>query len=83
VIFAIEYSLIVAYEEGVLESIFGADYLEYKRRTPRWVPGLPSARETGPHDWGEAWKSEISTFMQYVAIVVALWVKQKLIGSVG
>ena len=38
VIFAIEYTLIVAYEEGVLESIFGAEYLEYKKRTPRWVP---------------------------------------------
>jgi protein-S-isoprenylcysteine O-methyltransferase Ste14 len=80
-IFALEYTLIVAYEEGVLESIFGAEYLEYKRRTPRWLPGPPKVRETGPHDWGEAWKSEISTFMQYVAIVVALWVKQKLIWS--
>lgn len=80
VIFAIEYTLIVAYEEGVLESIFGAEYLEYKTRTPRWMPRPPSLKETGPHDWGEAWKSEISTFMQYVAIVVALWVKQKLIG---
>jgi protein-S-isoprenylcysteine O-methyltransferase Ste14 len=82
VIFAIEYTLIVAYEEGVLESIFGALYVEYKKRTPRWVPRPPSVKETGPHDWGEAWKSEVSTFMQYVAIVVALWVKQKLIGKV-
>ncbi len=81
VIFAIEYTLIVAYEEGVLESIFGAEYLEYKTRTPRWVPRPPSATEAGPHDWGEAWKSEISTFMQYVAIVVALWGKQRLIGT--
>lgn len=81
VIFAIEYTLIVAYEEGVLESIFGAEYLEYKRRTPRWLPGPPKVRETGPHDWGEAWKSEISTFMQYVAIVIALWVKQRLLWS--
>jgi protein-S-isoprenylcysteine O-methyltransferase Ste14 len=37
-IFGVEYTLIVAYEEGVLESIFGADYLEYRQRTPRWVP---------------------------------------------
>src|SRR3954447_9029856 len=29
-IFAVEYTLIVAYEEGVLESIFGAEYLAYK-----------------------------------------------------
>jgi len=77
-IFAIEYALIVAYEEGVLESIFGADYLEYKHRTPRWIPAPPPVREAGPHDWGEAWRSEISTFMQYVAIGIALYVKQRL-----
>src|ERR1700712_1635605 len=34
-LFAIEYSLIVAYEEGVLESIFGREYLDYKPTTPR------------------------------------------------
>src|SRR5438874_8057837 len=75
VIFAIEYTLIVAYEEGVLESIFGAEYLESKPRTPRWIPRPPAVRGSGPRDWGEAWKSEVSTFMQYIAIVVALWVK--------
>ena len=80
-IFAVEYTLIVAYEEGVLESIFGAEYLGYKARTPRWVPRPPPAKETGPHDWTEAWRSEVSTFMQYVAIVIALWVKQTLIGA--
>lgn len=78
VVFGIEYTLIVAYEEGVLESIFGAEYLEYKKRTPRWVPRRPSVKETGPHDWGEAWRSEISTFMQYLAIGIALYVKQRL-----
>ena len=36
IIFAIEYTLIVRYEEGVLESIFGQEYLDYKARTPRW-----------------------------------------------
>src|SRR4051812_27437886 len=38
VIFAIEYTLIVRYEEGVLETIFGQEYLAYKQRTPRWFP---------------------------------------------
>jgi protein-S-isoprenylcysteine O-methyltransferase Ste14 len=78
VIFAIEYTLIVAYEEGVLESIFGAEYLEYKKHTPRWVPRPPVAKDSGPHDWSEAWKSEISTFMQYVALIIAFYVKQRL-----
>jgi protein-S-isoprenylcysteine O-methyltransferase Ste14 len=79
VIFAIEYYYIVRYEEGVLESIFGAEYLEYKKRTPRWFPKPPAVKETGPHDWGEAWRSEISTFLQYIAIAIAFWLKQRFI----
>jgi protein-S-isoprenylcysteine O-methyltransferase Ste14 len=77
VIFAIEYTFIVAYEEGVLESIFGREYLDYKKTTPRWVPSAPKLRESGPHDWGEAWKSEISTFLQYAALVAVFAVKQR------
>src|ERR1700755_3149377 len=38
VLFAVEYTLIVRYEEGVLESIFGQEYLDYKSQTPRWLP---------------------------------------------
>lgn len=78
VIFAIEYTFIVAYEEGVLESIFGREYLDYKKTTPRWVPSAPKERETGPHDWREAWKSEISTFLQYAALVAVFALKQRL-----
>ena len=81
VIFAIEYSLIVRYEEGVLESIFGEEYLAYKRRTPRWIPRPPGARGAAPadarYDWGEAWKSELSTFGQYVVLVIAFLVKER------
>ena len=78
VLFAIEYTLIVRYEEGVLESIFGAPYLAYKATTPRWFPHAPHAREPGQHDWAEAWRSEISTFMQYVALAAVFVVKQRL-----
>lgn len=80
-IFAIEYYYIVRYEEGVLESIFGAEYLAYKEKTPRWFPRPPAVKETGPHDWGEAWRSEISTFLQYIAIVVAFWIKERVISN--
>jgi len=76
VLFAIEYTLIVRYEEGVLESIFGEEYLEYKARTPRWLPRPPSVAERGEHHWGEAWRSEVSTFMQYAVIAAAFAVKQ-------
>lgn len=78
VVFAVEYYFIVAYEEGVLESIFGREYLAYKKTTPRWIPNPPKSRESGPHHWGEAWKSETSTFLQYVALVMAFAAKEYL-----
>lgn len=77
-LFALEYSLIVRFEEGVLESTFGAEYLAYKGRTPRWLPRPPRAADGGPHAWGEAWRSEISTLLQYVAVAGALVVKDVL-----
>jgi protein-S-isoprenylcysteine O-methyltransferase Ste14 len=77
VIFAIEYSLIVRYEEGVLESIFGEEYLAYKRRTPRWLPRLPVVREEGVYDLSEALWSERSTIMQYAALIVAFYIKMR------
>jgi protein-S-isoprenylcysteine O-methyltransferase Ste14 len=76
-IFALEYGFIVRYEEGVLESIFGQEYLDYKARTPRWFPSPPSAKEEGPHDWAEAVRSERSTFMQYAALILAFWLKER------
>jgi protein-S-isoprenylcysteine O-methyltransferase Ste14 len=78
VLFAVEYTLIVAYEEGVLESIFGREYLAYKETAPRWIPRPPSHPETGPHDWGEAWRSEISTFAQYGALALVFGLKQRV-----
>lgn len=78
VLFAVEYTLIVRYEEGVLESHFGHEYLAYKARTPRWFPRTPQERvEPGPHDWGEAARSEVSTVLQYVFLVAAFVVKQR------
>jgi protein-S-isoprenylcysteine O-methyltransferase Ste14 len=77
VLFAIEYSLIVRYEEGVLESIFGAEYLAYKRETPRWFPRFFARLKGGEHDWGEAVRSELSTFLQYIALLIAFILKQR------
>lgn len=73
VLFAVEYYYIVRYEEGVLESIFGAEYLSYKERTPRWLPRSPAGGHGGEFHWAEAWKSEISTFLQYT-VIIALFV---------
>ena len=77
-LFALEYTLIVRYVEGVLESIFGAEYLAYKGATPRWLPRPPRRAEHGAHEWGEAWRSELSTFMQYAALAAAFAVKARV-----
>lgn len=82
VLFAIEYTLIVRYEEGVLESIFGAEYLRYKDRTSRWFPRPPGDEEEGEHHWGEAWRSEVSTFLQYIAITAAFIAKDRFFQNV-
>jgi protein-S-isoprenylcysteine O-methyltransferase Ste14 len=79
ILFAIEYSLIVRYEEGVLESIFGGEYVAYKERTSRWFPRPPAQVASGEHDWPEALRSERSTFAQYAALGAAFWVKTHLI----
>ena len=76
-LFALEYTLIVRYEEGVLESIFGREYLRYKDRTPRWFPRPPGTDEEGEHHWVEAWRSEVSTFLQYAVLTAAFVVKQR------
>ena len=76
VLFAIEYSLIVRFEEGVLESTFGDEYLAYKSRTPRWLP-RPSHASGGEMDWTQAWRSELSTFLQYVILIAAFVVKSR------
>jgi len=76
-LFAVEYTFIVLYEEGVLESIFGAEYLAYKHRTARWFPRPPADDEEGEHHWDEAWRSETSTFLQYLVIAGLFILKQK------
>jgi len=78
IVFAIEYTLIVRYEEGVLESIFGQEYLDYKQRTPRWFGRPPTHSTSGPHDWKEAIWSERSTFLQYLALGAAFYYKGTL-----
>ncbi|HEX2722631.1 MAG TPA: isoprenylcysteine carboxylmethyltransferase family protein [Gemmatimonadaceae bacterium] len=78
-LFAAEYGLIVRYEEGVLESTFGRQYLDYKNCVPRWLPKKPAEPVEGEHDWRAAWKSERSTFAQYAVLMAAFFAKEHLI----
>ena len=83
-LFAVEYELIVRYEEGVLESIFGREYLDYKNETPRWIPRPPRGEQApGEYHWGEAFRSEISTFLQYAVLILAFWIKSRIVEGSG
>lgn len=83
-LFAVEYELIVRYEEGVLESIFGREYLDYKNETPRWIPRPPrGAQPAGEYHWREALRSEISTFLQYAVLLLAFWIKSQIVEGSG
>lgn len=76
VLFMVEYYFIIRYEEGVLESFFGPQYLAYKARTPRWLPDLRVSAASAELRWGEALRSESSTFLQYAALLIVFIGKQ-------
>lgn len=40
IIIALVYNKMVNYEEKVLESLFGDDYLAHKKKVPKWIPKL-------------------------------------------
>jgi protein-S-isoprenylcysteine O-methyltransferase Ste14 len=83
-LFALEYELIVRYEEGVLESIFGREYLDYKNETPRWIPRPPKGEQpVAEYHWGEAFRSEVSTFLQYAVLILAFWIKSRVMDGGG
>ncbi len=78
VAFAVEYGFIVRYEEGVLESTFGAAYLAYKGRTPRWLPRRPAPGPPLPGrraDRRAACRSETSTLANCAAALGVVAVK--------
>jgi protein-S-isoprenylcysteine O-methyltransferase Ste14 len=78
-LFGTEYSFIVRYEEGVLESTFGRVYLDYKNAVPRWLPVRPHDAEKGDYDWRGAWKSEVSTFLQYAVLILVFVLKDRFL----
>ena len=61
------------YEEGVLESIFGEEYLRYKARTSRWFPRPPGTDARRASTTGaKRGAARSATFLQYVVITVAV-----------
>lgn len=48
IIIALIYNLLATYEEQDLERVFGGDYLDYKKRVPKWIPRLTAAKPSKP-----------------------------------
>jgi len=34
------YDKMVNFEENILEKMFGKDYVEYKKKVPKWIPKI-------------------------------------------
>jgi len=72
--FIIQYTFIVAYEEGLLKNSFGSEYDEYKKHVWRWLP-LPArlTRVKKSHhrpSFVEAYSAERSTINSIIAITI-------------
>ena len=75
-VFALEYTPIVRYEEAVLETTFGDEYVRYKMHTPRWLPVAPGTLSDGTLSWRTAWRSERSTLVQFAVLGTVLSLSQ-------
>ncbi|MCB0416535.1 MAG: isoprenylcysteine carboxylmethyltransferase family protein [Bdellovibrionaceae bacterium] len=77
--FAVQYSLIVRYEEGILTETFGEAYAAYQQKVPRWLPRLTPAVPGSEHvfDLPAALRSERSTFLAMLLTAAAYWLKNK------
>ena len=75
-LFIFQYYCIVSYEEELLESRFGNDYLEYRQRVPAWFPRRFPTLDglEWPISFSPALRSEKRTLTAIVAILILLMV---------
>ena len=73
-LFAVQYYFIVRYEEYILTGKFGAEYKDYCRRVPAWVPVSWPRLENieWPTEYSSALKSEKRTLTTIFALLVLL-----------
>jgi protein-S-isoprenylcysteine O-methyltransferase Ste14 len=82
------YMAIVAAEERFLHREFGAEYDEYCRRVPRFIPrlaGLGSTLRSMTFDWKRLVRKEYGTFFSTITGVLGLlvWEKIAMLGYSG
>ncbi len=76
-LFFMQYSLVIAYEESVLEGKFGEEYRKYKKFVPRWIgvsklEKQPETPDLDIYGFGKILKSERHTFLSILVIAFLL-----------
>ena len=74
IFFGIQYYFIIDLEEEKLQKIFGETYITYCKNVNRFIPGLKaysSGNITDP-DYKMALKSEKSTFLSFISVLILL-----------
>jgi protein-S-isoprenylcysteine O-methyltransferase Ste14 len=81
VVFALQYSAIVRFEEVALIRHFGDSYEAYAREVPRWSFNLSrlghAFRPRGPHGWREVCFSERGTLIAAAVMTLLLLAKYR------
>lgn len=78
---AVEYHLIVRWEEQLLEGRLGQSYRDYMRRVPRWIPrgfAPATSADSAAFSWRETFYSERGTLLAIVAGFILLATKARL-----
>lgn len=78
--FAIQYTLIVRYEENILLDSFGPEYELYRTKVPRWIPNFASTIEESGHQFNikETLYNERRTLTAIFVILVISIVKRMI-----
>lgn len=79
---ALQYSLIVRFEESVLERDIGEPYKHYKKRVARWIPSFSPSIAASSHQFNlmQGLRSERSTFYSMLGMVILYYLKQRVWG---
>ena len=73
ILFMVQYSLVIAYEENILEDRFGDEYRRYKKSVPRWIGITKLQKKPDPPDLEiyrlqKILKSELHTLISIIVI---------------
>ncbi len=77
VVFFLQYSAIVSWEEHILTGTFGGEYSRYRLHVRRWVPSFSAYPGASRHsfDFKTAWQSESNSLRAILVIFIVILAK--------